>query len=109
MTAAAAFSVAAILGVISFGSRAEASNSLLSCHGDTARKVVDCCKHMTLESKPRWMLDQGISCNDAVACRKGGPNKVIALLVVDRCYFKRLYDNHSNDEGGGKLREREAN
>jgi hypothetical protein len=85
---AAAFGVAALFSIISFGSSAQAS-SVLSCYGATANQAVACCDRM-VEKKgmPLWMMQSGASCHTAVKCKGDG-----------KCYI--LVWDYTR-EGGGK-------
>ena len=71
--AAAAFGAAAIFSVISFSSNAEASQGPLSCHGSSAKKVMECCAETINNSRPSWMIKTGRSCHIlfSVTCKPG--------------------------------------
>ena len=105
VTAAAAFGAAALFSMLAFGSTAEAK-SVLSCQGGTSKKVVDCCEKLVKENgRPYWMIQAGMTCKKAAACR-GGPNDIAAIaLVVKRCYIGRPPEGHegpgSKEDGKG--------
>lgn len=101
ITAAAAFGAAAIFSMLSFGSSAEASTSVYSCQGPSAKKVVDCCEQMTKKNgRPFWMIQSGTNCHQAAVCRgKRGPTIGIAAVAVRRCYIQALFKiKDSGDE-----------
>ena len=97
-TAVAAFGAAALFSMLSFGSTAEAK-SVLSCQGGTSKKVVDCCEKLVKENgRPYWMIQAGMTCKKAAACRGGLIG--IAAVANKRCYI-RILEIRDGGEGGG--------
>ncbi len=60
---AAALVATAALGIMFFSNGAEASGGPLSCHGPTAKKVLDCCQREISEQRPSWMIRTGKNCD----------------------------------------------
>ncbi len=101
-TAGAAFGAAALFSMLSFGSNAEAAQSVFSCEGSTAKRVVSCCHEMTRNHRPFWMIRSGKNCTQiTVVCHKGKASTAAtaAGLPVKRCYVKLEIDDNPN--GGG--------
>ena len=95
-TVAAAFGAAALFGMISFGSYAEAAQSVSSCRGGTAKAVVSCCNMLTKAQRPLWMIQTHSSCHEVVVC--GGKKN-----SDGRCYVRvthRDNDGGDGDDGG---------
>jgi hypothetical protein len=93
---AGAFVAAATISVLSFGSSAQASTTLSSCEGPSAKKVIDCCQKMTRISRPFWMRDSGSSCHTATVC-KGGNGIVIGAAAKRYCYIRPIFaDNETH-------------
>lgn len=69
LTAAAAFGAVAFFSILTLDGSAEASTGLLSCQGDTAKKVVSCCEQIILKKRPLWMRQTQTSCHAAVVCK----------------------------------------
>jgi hypothetical protein len=100
-TTAAAFGAAAIFSMLSFGSGAEASQSVASCQGDTAGAVVSCCERLSAAQRPLWMIQSRTNCHEVAVCR-GGRGRVvgIAAVAVKRCYVQIVY---KVNDGGGEI------
>jgi hypothetical protein len=97
-TAAAAFGAAALFSMVSFGSNAEAAQSLSRCQGGSAKAVVSCCDMLTKAQRPLWMIQSRSSCPQVVVC--GG-----ALSSERRCYVRITYrekDSDDGKDGGGR-------
>ena len=97
-TAAAAFGAAALFSMLSFGSNAEAAQSLSRCQGGTAKAVVSCCDMLTKAQRPLWMIQTRSSCKEVVVCGgKQNSNR--------RCYVRITHiEKHGGDggeDGGG--------
>jgi hypothetical protein len=92
-TVAAAFGAAALFSMLSFGSNADAAKSLSMCVGNTAAKVVNCCKEMTEAGRPLWMVESNTSCRQATVCRSAN----IAAAVAKPCYIQVM---HIEGDGG---------
>jgi hypothetical protein len=101
VTAGAAFGAAILFGMLSFGSSAEAAQSVFSCEGSTAKRVVSCCHEMTRNHLPFWMIRSGKNCNQiTVVCHaKASTASTAAGLPIKRCYVK--LENDDNPNGGG--------
>ena len=110
-TAAAAFGAAAMFSMLSFGSNAEAARNPMSCHGSTAKAVMECCVEITNINHPFEKNKTGRSCQStfAVACKK---YNTFAAANLD-CYLRPrstifLVLDESNGHGtsvdGGKSR-----
>ncbi|MDP1702434.1 MAG: hypothetical protein Q8L53_15935 [Aestuariivirga sp.] len=95
-TAAAAFGAAALFSMISFGSNAEAAQSVWHCQGGTAKAVVSCCDKLTKAQRPLWMIQSRSSCKEVVVCGGLQNNE-------RRCYVRVTYrqNDGGGDEGGG--------
>ena len=85
--AAAAFGAAAIFSVISFSSNAEASQGPLSCHGSSAKKVMECCAERIDNSRPAWMIKTGRSCHTSYVATCKRNNNTFAAANL-RCYLR---------------------
>ena len=98
-SAAAAFGAVALFSMHSFGSSAEAAQSVASCKGSTAGAVISCCERLSAAQRPLWMIQSRTNCHEVAVCR-GGRGKVIgiAAVAVKRCYVKIVY--RVNDGGG---------
>jgi hypothetical protein len=85
-TVAAAFGASAILSMLSFGSNAEAARNPLSCHGSTAKEVMECCAEITNDHRPSWMIKTGGNCHTSfvATCRKAHTAAAANL----GCYLK---------------------
>jgi hypothetical protein len=95
ITAAAVFGAAALFSMISFGSNAEAAQSLSRCHGGTAKSVVACCDTLTKAQRPLWMIQTRSSCKEVVVC--GGKQN-----SDRRCYVRITHiEKHGGDEKDG--------
>jgi hypothetical protein len=68
----ASFFAAAAFGALSIGPTAQAADSLNSCTGSSARKVIDCCQKIVRVHRPYWMIGTGASCAGAVVCSSNG-------------------------------------
>ena len=85
LSAAAAVGAAAVFGVLSFSGNAEAAQGPLSCHGSSAKKVLECCAETINNNRPSWMIRTGRSCHTTyvVLCKK------TYASVNLRCYMAR--------------------
>lgn len=92
-TVAAAFGAAALFSMLSFGSNAEAAQSISLCQGGTAKAVVSCCDRLTKAQRPLWMIQSRSSCKEVVVC--GGPQD-----NERRCHARVTF--RPNDRGGGE-------
>ncbi len=109
-TAAAALGAAAMLSMLSFGGSAEAAQSLSSCKGATASKVISCCEKMVKENgRPTWMIETKTSCHQAAVCKGGsGPSPLALVVVAKRCYLRTVvlmdesHGKNGNDGGRGR-------
>ena len=103
-SAAAAFGAAALFSMLSFGSSAEAAQSVASCTGNSAAAVVSCCERLSAAQRPLWMIQSRTNCHEVAACR-GGKGKVvgIAAVAVKRCYVRiaQIVKEGGGEEGGG--------
>ena len=102
-TVAAAFGAAAIFGMLSFGSSAEAAKSVASCQGATANQAMSCCEKFVKENgRPLWMIQTRTSCREAAVCR-GGKSGIIGIAeaAVKRCHIHVV---EIIKEGGGEER-----
>ena len=100
-TAAAAFGAVALFSMLSFGSSAEAAQSVASCTGNSAAAVVSCCERFSAAQRPLWMIQSRTNCHEVAACR-GGKGRVvgIAAVAVKRCYVQIVY---KVNDGGGEI------
>ena len=99
-SAAAAFGAVALFSMLSFGSSAEAAQSVASCKGSTAGAVISCCERLSAAQRPLWMIQSRTNCHEVAACR-GGKGRVvgIAAVAVKRCYVKMVLKvNDGGDE-----------
>ena len=62
ITATAAFGAATLFAVLSFAGSAEAAKGPLSCHGSSAKKVLDCCAE-AINNRPYAMIRTGRNCH----------------------------------------------
>ena len=87
MTAAAAFGAATLFAVLSFAGSAEAAKGPLSCHGSSAKKVLDCCAETIDNGRPSWMIRTGRNCHTSyvVTCRS---KQSTAAAVSRYCYLE---------------------
>ena len=101
MLTAGAFVAAATLGILSFDSNAEATGSVFSCQGSTAKKVVSCCEEMTRNRLPFWMMKSGKNCTQiTVVCRAKATYSTVAGIPIKKCYVKNIDDENPNGGGG---------
>jgi hypothetical protein len=95
MFTAGAFGAAALFSMLSFGSNAEAAQSVSRCEGGTAKAVVDCCDKLTKTQRPFWMIQSRSSCKEVVVCSGFQNNQ-------RRCYVRVTHrQNEGGNEGGG--------
>jgi hypothetical protein len=68
-TISAAIGVTSIIGLLSFGTTAEASQGVSSCAGKNASSVIACCQEIVAQNgMPIWMRGTSLSCHDIVKC-----------------------------------------
>jgi hypothetical protein len=90
---AAAAIIAAASGIMFQGNSAEASGGPLSCHGPTAKKVLECCQQEMRELRPSWMIRTGKNCDVkktyAVRCKAtlASANYRCRLVLARRLKF----------------------
>lgn len=98
ITAAAAVGAAALFSMLSFGSNAEAAQSLSRCQGGSAKAVVACCEMLTKAQRPLWMIQSGASCRQVVVC--GGKQNSNRRCYVRIVVLERGGDNKAGGDPG---------